>query len=148
MKNIQKPFKVFLDTSVLLSGLNSPLGASGFIISLFKLNNINLFISEEVIIEAERGISNKFPELKMTFFDFLSHRPILIKKLKIKEIKLAYKIISSEDTPILAGAIKAKVNFLITLDKNFKKLAKGKVKFKILLPGEFLQKYREQNKFL
>ena len=38
---------------------------------------------------------------------------------RLKEIKSAYNIINSEDTPILAGAIKAKVNFLITLDKKF-----------------------------
>ena len=51
---------------------------------------------------------------------------------------------NSEDAPILAGAIKAKINFLITLDKRFQALVKNKVKFKVISPAEFLRKYREQ----
>lgn len=139
MKNIQKQFKVFLDTSVLLSGLNSPSGASGFIISLFKLKRITIIISPEVIIEAERVIKNKFPLLKISSLDFLASGPLLTKPVSKKELKSAYKIINSEDAPILAGAIKAKVNFLITLDKRFQKLAKNKTKLEILSPGEFLE---------
>jgi len=143
MKNTQKLFKVFLDTSVLLSGLNSPFGASGFIISLFKLKKIIIVISSEVISEAEKAIKNKFPLLKIPFLDFLTSRPIITQKLTPKEIKSVYKIINSEDAPILAGAIKAKVDFLITLDKKFQELAKNKVKLKILSPGKFLEEYRK-----
>ena len=142
MKNTQKLFKVFLDTSALLSGLNSPFGASGFMISLFKLKKIIIVISPEVISEAERIIKDKFPLLKISFLDFLASQPRITQKLSPKEIKSAYKIINSEDTPILAGAIKAKVDFLVTLDKRFQNLAKNKVKLKILSPGEFLEKYR------
>lgn len=144
MRNIQKSFKVFLDTSVLLSGLNSSFGASGFIISLFKLKKIIVIISPEVISETEKVIKNKFPLLKVSFLDFLACRPIITQKLALKEIKSAYKIINSEDAPILAGAIKAKVDFLITLDKKFQKLAKNNVKLKIFSPGKFLEEYRRQ----
>jgi predicted nucleic acid-binding protein len=139
MKNTQKHYKIFLDTSVLLSGLNSSFGASGFIISLFKLKRITIIISSEVIVEAERVIKNKFPLLKISFLDFLANEPIIIKPISKKELKLAYKIINSEDTPILAGAIKAKAHFLITLDKRFQKLAENKTKFEILSPKEFLE---------
>ncbi|MEK7104379.1 MAG: putative toxin-antitoxin system toxin component, PIN family [Patescibacteria group bacterium] len=143
MKNTPKLFKIFLDTSVLLSGLNSPFGASGFIISIFKLNKIIVFISPEVIFEAEKVIKNKFPLLKIPFVDFLTSHPVITQKLTLNEIKSAYKIINSEDAPILAGAIKAKVDFLVTLDKKFQELAKNKVKLKILPPGQFLEKYRK-----
>ncbi|HHD92277.1 MAG TPA: PIN domain-containing protein [Candidatus Portnoybacteria bacterium] len=142
MKNTQKLFKVFLDTSALLSGLNSPFGASGFMISLFKLKKIIIVISPEVISEAEKVIKDKFPLLKIPFLDFLANQPRITQKLSPKEIKSAYKIINSEDTPILAGAMKAKVDFLVTLDKKFQNLAKNKVKLKILSPGEFLEEYR------
>ncbi|MDP3948488.1 MAG: putative toxin-antitoxin system toxin component, PIN family [bacterium] len=143
MKNTPKLFKIFLDTSTLLSGLNSPLGASGFIISIFKLKKIIVFISPEVISEAEKVIKDKFQLLKIPFLDFLTSQPIITKKLTPNEIKSAYKIINSEDAPILAGAIKAKVDFLITLDKKFQELAKNKVKLKILSPGQFLEEYRK-----
>jgi len=146
MKSIQKLFKVFLDTSVLLSSLNSSFGASGFIISLFKLNKIITVISPEVISEAEKAIKNKFPLLKIPFLDFLASQPIITQKLTPKEVKSTYKIINSEDTPILAGAIKGKVDFLVTLDKKFQELAKNKVRFKILSPGKFLEEYRKSLK--
>jgi putative PIN family toxin of toxin-antitoxin system len=142
MKNTQKLSRVFLDTSVLLSGLNSPFGASAFILSLFKLKELIIVISPEVILEAEKVIETKFPLLKIPFLDFLSSRPTITKKLTAKEIKSAYKIINSEDAPILAGAIKGKVDFLITLDKNFLKLIKPfekRIGFKILTPKEFLE---------
>jgi putative PIN family toxin of toxin-antitoxin system len=141
MKNTQKLSKVFLDTSVLLSGLNSPLGASALILSLFKLKEHIIVIPPEVILEAEKVIETKFPLLKIPFLDFLSSGPMITKKLTAKEIKSAYKIINSEDAPILAGAIKGKVDFLITLDKNFLKLIKPfekRIGFKILTPKEFL----------
>jgi len=143
MRNTRRSFRVFLDTSALFSGLNSPFGASGFIISLFKLKKIIIVISPEVISEAEKTIKDKFPLLKIPFLDFLASQSIITQKLTPKEIKSAYKIINSEDAPILAGAIKAKVDFLITLDKKFQEIAKNKVKLKILSPGKFLEEYRK-----
>ena len=143
MRNTRRSFRVFLDTSALLSGLNSPFGASGFIISLFKLKKIIIVISPEVISEAEKTIKDKFHLLKIPFLDFLASQSIITQKLTPKEIKSAYKIINSEDAPILAGAIKAKVDFLITLDKKFQEIAKNKVKLKILSPGKFLEEYRK-----
>ena len=124
MKNTPEEFRVFLDTSVLLSGLNSPTGASGLIISLFKVEKIKIIISPEVIEEAERVIKNKFPLLGVSFLDFLSNKPLITKKLVPKEIKRISHIIFSEDAPIFAGALKARANFLLTLDKDFQKIAK------------------------
>jgi len=144
MKNTQKQFKIFLDTSVLLSGLNSPFGASAFILSLFKLKKIILVISPEVILEVQKVIEKKIPLLEIPFLDFLASNPQITKKLTSKEIQKAYHLINSEDAPILAGAIKGKVDFLLTLDKKFQKLAKPlekKIKFKILTPKEFLENY-------
>ena len=144
MKNIQKPFRIFLDTSTLLSGLNSPFGASAFIIALFKLKKVIIVISPEVILEAESVINRKLPSLLVPFQDFLISKPEISKKPTPKEIESAYKLINSEDTPILAGAIKSKVDYLITLDKKFQKLAQSKVNFKILTPGDFIEMYKQK----
>ena len=143
MKNTPKSPKLFFDTSALLSGLNSPLGASGFIISLFKLKKVVIVISPEVILEAEKTIQEKFPLLRDALINFLLNKPVITKKLTPKELLLAYKLIRSEDTPILAGALKAKTDYLITLDKKFQRLAQNRTGFKILLPGEFLKIFRE-----
>lgn len=144
MKNTPKQFKIFFDTSALLAGLNSPFGASGFIISLFKLKKIDIIISPEVIEETELVIQRKLPLLKTAFLDFLLSGPTITNKLVGHELRSAYKIINTEDTPILAGAIKARANFLITLDKKFKEEAdKRKIKVKIVFPAEFLQQHKQ-----
>lgn len=143
MKSTQRAFRVFLDTSVLLSGLNSPQGASGFIISLFKLNKVKIVISPEVIAEAEEAIKSKFSLLKTQYLDFFTHKPKVTENLKNSELKDCYKIISTDDAPILAGAIKANADYLITLDKKFQKLAKDKTKINIVSSGEFLKIYRD-----
>ncbi len=144
MKNIPRLFRVFLDTSVLLSGLNSPFGASAFIISLFKLKKVIVVISPEVILEAKFAIEKKFPKLSAILQDFLLSEPEIIGKLIPKEIQDAYKLIKSEDTPTLAAAVKSKPDFLITLDKRFQKLAQSKVDLKILSPGDFIKIYRQK----
>lgn len=145
MKNTLKSPKVFLDTSVILSGLNSSTGASAAIMSLFKLGRIELVISYEVIEEVERGIGTKFPLLRMGFLDFLLSRPKIISKITAKELKAALQILGTEDTPILCGATKAKAEYLLTLDKRFQKAVSGKVKMEVLSPGEFLEQYRKVN---
>ena len=142
MKNTRRLYRVFFDTSVLLSGLNSPQGASGVILSLFKLKKIVLAISQEVLIEAERVMRVKFPYIATPFLDFLSSKPLVSQKLSAKDIQKAYRLVPSEDAPIFAGALKSRADFLVTLDKNFEKLAQGKSKVKPMSPGVFLQLYR------
>lgn len=143
MERTRNISKVFLDTSALLSGLNSPLGGAGIILALFKLRKIYLVISPEVLIEAERNIQAKFPLLKAPFQAFLANKPIITKKITSRELLSAYDFIPSEDAPIAAGAIKANVDFIITLDKRFQRLAKtNDFSILILTPGEFLQSYK------
>ena len=136
--------RIFLDTSALLSGLNSPSGASGLIISLFKLKKIELILSPEVLREAERIIPTKFPLLRDSLIELLMHKPIITKKLTKKQLQSAYAIIDSEDAPILKGAMQEDVDVLVTLDKRFQKLAHSRVTLPILLPGEFIRAFREE----
>lgn len=140
MKNTRKP-RLFLDTSALLSGLNSPTGASGFIISAFKAGKIEVIVSPEVIEEAESVIPRKFPLLKEVFIDFLTYRPVLTKKVTRKELANARTFIPTEDAVIFAGALKSKAKFLITLDKKFIDLAAHQTKIMIISPGKFISKY-------
>ena len=142
MKNTRRLFRVFFDTSALLSGLNSPQGASGVILSLFKLRRILLIVSTEVLQESERVMRVKFPYLATPFLDFLASQPAFSPKLSITDIQNAYRLIPSEDAPIFAGAVKAKADFLITLDKAFEKLAQRKSGVKMMNPGDFLHFYR------
>ncbi|HBT81196.1 hypothetical protein A2757_02125 [Candidatus Giovannonibacteria bacterium RIFCSPHIGHO2_01_FULL_48_47] len=144
MSATEKLLKVFLDTSALLSGLNSPLGASGLILSFFKLEKIQIVISQDVIEEAERALKNKFPLLRTALLDFLVSHPVITKKINSTELRRASSLLFTEDAPILAGALKGRVDVLVTLDKKFETMIKNKVKFEVLSPGEFLKKYKSE----
>jgi len=138
-----QPKKVFVDSSALISGLNSPSGAAGIILSAFLAGEFLIYISDQVIEEVWRNIHFKFPLLEESFLNFLLARPKIVKPPSLKEIRKAYKLISSEDAPILAAAIKSKPDFLITWDtKHFlKKEITTNVSFIICTPREFVQKY-------
>jgi len=138
-----KKYKLFIDSSALLSGLNSPAGAAGIILSAFTAGDFFIFISDQIIEEVQRNIQTKFPLLKERFLSFLLTKPEIIKKPTLKEIRRAYKLILSGDAPILAAAIKAKPDFLITWDiKHFlKKEVVLNAPFIICTPKEFIQKY-------
>jgi len=138
-----KKFRIFLDSSALISGLNSPTGGAGIIISAFLAGEFSIYISNQVIEEVQQVIQSKFPLLKDPFLNFLLARPKIVKNPTLKEIRYAYKLIHSEDAPILAAALKSKPDFLITWDtKHFlKKEVVSNVPFTICTPKEFIQKY-------
>lgn len=74
---------------------------------------------------------------------FLLSQPKIVKEPTIKEIKNAYNLIQTNDAPILAAAIKAAPDFLITWNtKHFlKQKIKENVNFIICTPKQFVQKY-------
>ena len=103
-----------------------------------------------MIEEVQRNIQLKFPLLQINFLNFIISQPKIIKQPNLKEIRNAYKLILTNDAPILAAAIKSKPEFLITWDKKhfLKKEVVSNTSFVICTPKEFLQKYwkkRNQN---
>lgn len=138
-----KKYKIFLDSSALISGLNSPSGSAGIIISAFLAGELFVFISDQVIEEVSRNIHQKFPLLREHFLSFLISKPCIVKQLSLREIRKAHQLIQSEDAPILAAAIKCKPDFLITWDiKHFlKKEVLRIIPFIVCTPKEFIQKY-------
>lgn len=123
--------------------LNSPTGGAGIIISAFLAGEFFISISDQVIEEVQGNIQTKFPLLRDRFLSFLLGKPKIILKPSLKEIRKAENLIHSEDAPILAAAIRAKPDFLITWDKKdfLKKEVISNVSFIICTPKEFIQKY-------
>lgn len=138
-----KKLKLFLDSSALISGLNSPTGGAGVILSAFVADKFFIYISEQVIEEVRRNIEKKFPLLNERFLSFLLSQPEIVEEPSIGEVREAYKLIKTDDAPILAAAIKAKPDFLVTWDKKhfLQKEVTDNVSFTICTPEDFLQKY-------
>lgn len=136
-----------MDTSVWIAGTLSSRGASAVILDLGDKNEIEIVSSPDVFEEARRNLAQKYPLSLRVFLDhFGSIHPKLVQPDK-KVILKAAKLINPFDAPILAAALAAKADFLITLDrKHFKASAVlEKAKIEILLPGEFLKQFRSKN---
>lgn len=138
-----KKYKIFFDSSALISGLNSPSGSAGIIISAFLAGEFFILASDQVIEEVSRNIQKKFPLLRERFLNFLISKPQVVKQSSIGEIRKAYKLIHTEDAPILAAAIKSKPDFLVTWDKKhfLKKEILLNFSFIVCTPKEFIQKH-------
>lgn len=134
---------VFIDTSVLFSALLSSTGASAEILRFARDGKIKLLVSEYVIDETRRVLKLKAPHLLPIFEQILTKIVTVLPDPKKKEVENAEKMISDlDDAPILASAMKAKVDYLITLDRkdfiNDPKVA-AKSKLAIITPGALVK---------
>lgn len=136
--------KVFLDANVYFSASRSPTGGSSAILKLGEKKKFSIYATSQVLREAERNIRKKEPlSARLRFYDLLSDtRPKMVKIDKKKVEKEYQKMMNRKDSFVLAGAKKAKVNYLVTLDrKHFftKKVKQARLPFQILTPGELLR---------
>lgn len=107
--------KAFLDSSVLFSAVSSITGGSS---KLFTLKNLSLYTSSTVLAEVERNVRKKLQSHHLERFFMLINKTTLINQFPDdKLIKKAKKVIIEKDSVILQEAKKAKINFLVTLDK-------------------------------
>lgn len=107
--------RVFLDSSVLFTAVNSPIGGSA---KLFTLKKIKLVTSSLVLTEVERNIRQKLQNYHLKRFFLLVEKMEILKQLpSLALIRKAKKVIVKKDVVILAEAKMAKCDCLITLDK-------------------------------
>ena len=140
---MQKRLRVFLDTSALLAGFNSPTGAAGVIVAACFSKDIVAIISPQIIEEAERNIMSKFPRLADTWRSFLLIPPHVTKKPSLRQVQAAYELLPTSDAPILASAIEDSPDALVTWNtKHFLRPSVAvAVHFPILVPGDFLEHF-------
>ena len=138
-------WKVFLDTSALIAGVISTTGAAREVLRLCETGVVEVFVSRQVLTEADRNFSEKLPNLIHDFRELIQEMsPVLLGDPSEKEVKEASKSIHHKDAPILAAAINGDMDYLITWDtRHFHKPSVRKaVHFKIMTPGEFLEEFR------
>jgi putative PIN family toxin of toxin-antitoxin system len=146
---LQKPtqkIKVFIDTNVLIAGVNSVTGASATILDLCEARVLQMAVSRQVLIEADRNFAAKFPQLVGRFRQFMHHlAPLMVEDPTPESMEEAATIIDRKDAPILAAAENANVDFLITLDKKhfLNPKTRQKVMLKVVSPIEFLQSFEK-----
>lgn len=138
--------RVFLDSSVLISGMASPSGASRAILTLADAELITLVVSEQVLTESERDLREKLPWALAYYQRVISMAVLEIEPdPSLEEIETARRIIHPKDAPILAAAMAAQVDYLVTLDREHflddPEVAR-QAGLRIGLPGHFLAWFR------
>jgi len=138
--------KVFLDTSALIAGIASVKGAARAVLQLAETGLIEVIVSRQVIVEADRNIEDKLPELLGEYREFIKFlAPVMVDDPSFVEIKRFLTVINPDDAPILAAAVDADADFLVTWDKKhfIGKNINVQSNMKIVTPGEFLKYFRE-----
>lgn len=132
--------RVFLDTSAILAGLNSPHGAAGIILAACFAHQLVPVISRQIVDEAERVIAEKFPKLYAGWIAFLLIPPQVAPQPTLSQIRKAYRLLPTSDAPILAAALKARPDAFITWNtRHFMRPAVVEAApFPVLRPGDFL----------
>lgn len=107
--------RVFVDSSVLFTAVNSPYGGSA---KLFILPKIGLVTSNIVLTEVERNIRKKLQDYHLVrYFMLVEKMQVITQNPDIKSIGKAKKAIVAKDVLILACAKHTKAEILVTLDR-------------------------------
>ena len=141
----RRRWKVFLDTSALIAGILSPTGAAHEVLRLCEAGVVQAVVSRQVLVEADRNLSNKLPSVLPEYRVFLKQLlPVVVEDPSIDAVDQASGVIHRNDAPILAAAIESQVDFLITWNtRHFQiKSVRSYTRFPILTPGEFLETFR------
>ena len=134
--------KVFIDTSVLIAGVASLTGASAAVLDLCEAESIQMVISRQVLVEADRNFSAKLPGLVNQFRQFIQNlAPLMVEDPPAAAVERSASLIDRKDAAILAAAIESKVEFLITLDKKhfLKHKVQRNIPVEICTPSDFLR---------
>jgi predicted nucleic acid-binding protein len=119
MKNSNKKYRVFLDTNILLSGSAFPRWPYEVLQHALK-GDFQAVISPTVTGEARRNLTDRFPAYLDRFENFMAGVDYeLVDDPTLEEVE-ANKNLNRDfsDVPIALAAIKAKVDYLVSEDKD------------------------------
>lgn len=132
---------VFLDASAVLSGLISSTGGSGKLLKAGAQRKLKLIVTEKVLQETVDQVQ-KVHVQQQTLKNVLSSRTIRVVSTPHEEMleKFSSVLDDPDDTHVLAGAVSAGVDVLVSLDKKhilIPRVRKALKPIKVLSPKEF-----------
>jgi len=137
--------RVFIDSSVLIAASYSPTGASHEIIRQAIRGIISLVVSKLVLEETRRNLAIKAPETLPAFQQFLDIVSFEIVRPTMRQVLQAAQYTALKDAPIVAAAKRARVDYLISLDRRHlvgvPEIAQ-RSGLKIMLPQQLLEELR------
>lgn len=136
--------RVFFDANVYFAGFDSPKGASAFLLELARRRKIEVYASRLVLREADRNLRAKSEKKALkSFRRYLESVKIHIVPAPDETLfKPHESYLHPKDLPVLAAALTAKSDYLITLDRRHfltpQVLSKVK-KIKVCTPADFIR---------
>ena len=133
---------LFFDSSCLIAASGSPSGGSGFLLSLCARKILKGAISQPVLLEAQRNIQGKLGNSALNeFFKLLSMTPLILASLPgAPELLRIGQLVNAKDAHVVAAAIEADTQFLLTLDKKLIEQVNGAgLELSALTPGDFIK---------
>ena len=136
--------KVFVDANVLIAGADSRSGASHAVLVLAEIGLFQLATCRQVLDEAERNLRKKLPRALPNFALQMSLLPLHIVPVPSPdEVRRWAVIIEPKDAPILAAAVSARPDRLLTLNiRDFTPQVAAATGLIIQTSGEFIQEIR------
>lgn len=135
------------DTTVLVSGFLHKAGLSGALIAFCEAKQYELYLSDDIIAETERSLLHRPHIRKKYSYPDEAAREFVQGLRRIAEPVTdvpALKVVRDEDDDfILACAVKAQVQYLVTRDKDLLSLGTYET-IQIIKPEEFIAVVRKQ----
>jgi len=140
--------RLFLDASALVAGVISPPGGSGYILLLGEMDSVDILVCAQVLTETRRALEKKAPRALPELERILrAVKPQVCPEPTLAEIAFCREIIHPDDAPILAVAMQAQPDSLITLNTHHfidDPQVAQKSGVRIETPGTYLMRRRQR----
>jgi predicted nucleic acid-binding protein len=135
--------RVFVDADVLFAGAAGPTeyGASLVVLRMAEITLIEAVTSQQVIVEAERNLKEKFPRA-LSRFNLLVERCLdIVENPSGRDLHEHEGLADPKDLPILVAAMQSGSSWLVTY--NTRHFEPGHPEVSVLEPGSLVIRIRE-----
>ena len=142
MQELCKP-RVFVDANVLFAGAASPSehSASLVVLRLAEITLVEALTSEQVIVEAERNLSEKLPQVLPAFRLIVSRCLRVVPDPQPADLGAYAGLADPKDLAILVAAMREGCRWLVTF--NVRDFQPGHPAVTVVRPGEFVLRVRD-----
>ncbi|CUS03723.2 conserved protein of unknown function [Candidatus Promineifilum breve] len=136
--------RLFFDANVIIAGSMSRGGASRALMMLAEAGMFRMVVSRQVLDEVERNLRNKLPQALPLMTELLGHiAPEIVDDPAEEAFERWLAHIEAKDAPILEAAIRAGVNYLVTLNsRDFTPQVASLSSLSIVSPSEMIERLR------
>lgn len=111
------PIHVFLDTSVIIAATISSRGTSRALLNLISAGGCTGFVSAYVLEEVQRNVARKAPHLVSEIDTIFAQAGLNLVTPAMQHIVRVEQHVELKDAPVVAAAMAAGVDALVTLDR-------------------------------